>query len=371
MLLHPARGTVQAYGVNYLKPEWRVVDPALRADFAALARVQPGAFFIVDRDRADRRWLVGCYTDVGPMTFYVYDRRAKRATKLFETRPELLRYRFAPMKPVTFRARDGLEIPAYLTLPVGVPAKHLPLVLLPHGGPWYRDEWGFDAFPQWLANRGYAVLQVQFRGSTGFGKAFLNASTGEMGTGGMQHDLTDGARWAVAQGIADSSRVAIMGGSYGGYATLAGVAFTPELYTCGVDIVGPSNLRTLIESFPPYWAPRTRRWLKRIGDVLTDDALNRRISPLFHVDRMRAPLVIGHGANDPRVKITESEQIVKSLRARGHDVTFVVYPDEGHGFGRAANNLDFSGRIEEFLAKHLGGRAEPWTKMEGSTAEVR
>jgi dipeptidyl aminopeptidase/acylaminoacyl peptidase len=254
---------------------------------------------------------------------------------------------------------------------VRVPARKLPLVLVPHGGPWFRDQWFFDPYVQWLANRGYAVLQVNYRGSTGYGKAYINASIHQMGTGAMQSDLTDGVRWAIREGIADSTRVAIMGGSYGGYATLCGVAFTPDLYTCGVDIVGPSNLKTLIESFPPYWGPRKRRWLNRIGDVIGDDALNRRLSPLYHVENIRVPLLIGHGVNDPRAKLAESEQVVHALREHGKSVTFVVYPDEGHGFARPENIQDFNGRVEEFLARHLGGRAEPWRAVKGSSAELR
>jgi dipeptidyl aminopeptidase/acylaminoacyl peptidase len=245
------------------------------------------------------------------------------------------------------------------------------MVVMPHGGPWARDEWGFSLEVQWLANRGYAVLQPQFRGSTGFGNAFVAASNGQMGTGHMQHDITDAVRWAIREGIADPKRVAIMGGSYGGYATLAGLAFTPDVYACGVDIVGPSNLRTLVESFPPYWKPRLKRWLVRMGDVVADSALNRRISPLFHVENIRAPLLIGHGANDPRVKIAESNQVVEAMRRGAREVTYVVYPDEGHGFVRPENVEDFNGRVEEFLAKHLGGRKEPWKEPEGTSAEVR
>jgi dipeptidyl aminopeptidase/acylaminoacyl peptidase len=252
-----------------------------------------------------------------------------------------------------------------------VPAKRLPLVLLPHGGPWARDEWGFQADVQWLANRGYAVLQPQFRGSTGFGNAFVAASTGEMGTGHMQHDLTDGVQWAIEQGIADPKRVAIMGTSYGGYAVLAGLAFTPDLYACGVDIVGPSDMRTSVETFPPYWKPRLRRWLARMGNVLEDDDLNRRISPLYHVDRVRAPLLIGHGANDPRVEISESNQVVAAMRAQAREVTYVVYPDEGHGFARRDNVEDFNGRVEAFLARHLRGRSQPWKQPPGTSAELR
>ena len=371
VMLDPESDAIRAYAVHRMIPEWKVVDPRLEQDFERLRGFRPGLFHVVSRDRDDRRWIVDFESDVDPGGYWIYDRETGAFELLFEKRPGLAAYTFAPMKPVSYEARDGLVIHAYLTLPAGVPAKNLPLVVLPHGGPWARDDWGFQLEAQWLANRGYAVLQPQFRGSTGFGNDFVAASNGEMGTGHMQHDLTDGVRWAIAEGIADPRRVGIMGGSYGGYAALAGLAFTPDLYACGVDVVGPSNLRTMVESFPPYWKPRMKRWLVRMGDVVADSALNRRISPLFHVGSMRAPLLIGHGANDPRVKIAESNQVVEAMRRGGHDVTYVVYPDEGHGFGRRANNEDFGGRVEEFLAKHLGGRAEPWRQVEGASAELR
>jgi dipeptidyl aminopeptidase/acylaminoacyl peptidase len=250
-------------------------------------------------------------------------------------------------------------------------AKSLPLVLNVHGGPWARDSWGLDLEAQWLANRGYAVLQVNFRGSTGFGKRFLHAGDGEWGVGDMQHDLTDAVQWAIQEGIADPMKVAIYGGSYGGYATLAGLAFTPGLYRCGVDIVGPSNIKTLLEAIPPYWAPMKKMFELRVGDVESDEELNRKISPLFHVENIKAPLLIAQGANDPRVNIRESNQMVAAMRARELEVGYVVYPDEGHGFARPENRLDFYGRSEEFLARHLGGRAEPALPVAGASAEVR
>jgi dipeptidyl aminopeptidase/acylaminoacyl peptidase len=367
----PVTYEIQAVGFDYLVPEWRVVDPKITADFEALRKLTPGMFTIDSRDHADQRWIVGTYTDTQPAVFYLYDRTTRKAELLFESMPQLSGYALAPTRQVTYTARDGLAIPAYLTLPVGVEGKNLPLIMHPHGGPWHRDDWGFDAWVQLFANRGYAVLQPNFRGSVGYGKTFINRSTREWGVGAMQHDLTDGVKWAVDQGIADPKRVAIMGGSYGGYATLAGAAFTPELYACAVDLVGPSNVATLFASMPPYWKVRKLRWIKRVGDVENDDALNRRISPLFHADQIRAPLLIGHGANDPRVKLAESDAIVAAARKHGLPVTFVVYPDEGHGFARPENNLDFMGRVEEFLAKYLGGRCEPWRPVKGSTAEVR
>jgi dipeptidyl aminopeptidase/acylaminoacyl peptidase len=269
------------------------------------------------------------------------------------------------------RARDGLDLVCYLTLPPGVPGKSLPMILLPHGGPFYRDRWGLNGMVQWLANRGYAVLQVNFRASAGFGKTFLNAANHQFGDGAVLADLEDALKWSIAQGIADPKRVGIMGGSFGGYATLCGISFKPEYFACAVDVVGPSNLRTLFQAFPSYWKPVKTRWVRRMGDVEHDADLNQRISPLFHVNRVRAPLLIGHGVNDPRVHLSESEQIVAALRARSLPVTFVVYADEGHGFVRPENNMDFFGRVEEFLSQHLGGRCEPWAKVPGSSAELR
>jgi dipeptidyl aminopeptidase/acylaminoacyl peptidase len=336
-----------------------------------LKSAEEGAFLVVDRDHSDRHWIVEYIGDKHASRYYLYDRDKKSLGFLFDAMPRLAGYTLAHMEPSEFTARDGMRIPCYLTLPVGVEARNLPLVLLPHGGPWAQDQWGFDPWGQLLANRGYAVLQVNFRGSTGYGKSHLNAGIGQWGVGAMQHDLTDAVRWAVAQGIADSTRVAIMGASYGGYATLAGLAFTPWLYACGVDMVGPSNVKTTFESFPPYWAVRKKRWVLLVGDVERDEALNRRISPLFHADSIRAPLLIAHGSNDPRVKQTESDAIVEAARRNDLAVTYVVYPDEGHGLARAENNLDFMGRVEEFLAGHIGGRKEPWREVPGSSAQVK
>src|SRR2546423_649200 len=254
------------------------------------------------------------------------------------------------MEPVVIPTRDHLKMVSYITLPAGVPAKSLPMVLLVHGGPWGRDNWGYNGQVQWLANRGHAGLPPHFPASTGLGQKFLHA--GDKGGGGeMQDDLTDAVQWAISQGIADPKRVAIMGGSYGGYATLAGLAFTPELYACGVDIVGPSNAKTLLEATPAYWSTMRKMFNLRIGPVDTDSAFNRRMSPLFHVDAIRAPVIIGQGANDPRVNIRESNQMVEAIRARGLPVEYIVYPDEGHGFVRPENRLDFYGRAEQFLAR--------------------
>jgi dipeptidyl aminopeptidase/acylaminoacyl peptidase len=372
LVRHPETGAIQAYAIEEMKPRWKVVDPSLQKDFDLLAeRFGESNFVIHGRDAKDGRWLVEHESDVHPGTYYVYDRSSGSFELLFHNRPKLQPFPLAEKRVVRYRASDGLEIPAFLTLPRDVEARSLPLIVLPHGGPWHRDGWGFDIESQWLANRGYAVLQPQFRGSTGFGKRYVVASTGEIGPGKMLQDLTDGVQWAIGEGIADPKRIGIMGGSYGGYAVLCGLTFTPEIYACGVDVVGPSNMKTLFQSFPPYWAPRLKRWTNYVGNVIEDEELNKRISPLFHVSNIRAPLLIGHGANDVRVKVEESDRVVAAMRDNERQVTYVVYPDEGHGFARPPNQEDFNGRVEEFLAKYLRGRSEPWKQVAGTTAEVR
>jgi len=371
VIAHPTEHRIQAVEFDYLKPRWEVIDEAIADDLAYLRDLGEGTLIVGDRTLADGRWIVAFQPDDGPTSYYLYQREPRHAERLFVTRPELAEYRLAEMQPLVVTARDGLKLPSYLTRPPGIEGKELPMVLLVHGGPWARDDWGYDAQAQWLANRGYAVLQVNFRGSTGFGKAFLNAGNQEWGVGAMQHDLTDSVRWAVEQGIADPERICIFGGSYGGYATLAGLAFTPDLYACGVDIVGPSHIKTLFESIPPYWAPAKRELVLRVGDVENDQALNRRISPFFHAEQIEAPLMVLQGANDPRVKIAESNQIVAAMREKDLPVTYLVFPDEGHGFARPENRLDAFARIEQFLAEHLGGRAEPVKPIPGSTAELR
>jgi dipeptidyl aminopeptidase/acylaminoacyl peptidase len=306
----------------------------------------------------------------------LYDRPTKRTTFLFTNRQALEGLPLARMHSAVIRARDGLELVSYYTLPAGhgrqttdgksppsvvssLPSP-LPLVLLVHGGPWGRDVWGYHAIHQWLANRGYAVLSVNFRGSAGFGKAFVNAGNLEWGAR-MHDDLLDAVQWAIDAGIADPDRVAIMGGSYGGYATLAGLTFTPETFACGVDIVGPSNLVTLLETVPPYWEPMIKVFTTRVGDHRTEEgrAFLRSRSPLTYVDNIQRPLLIGQGANDPRVKQAESDQIVQAMQAKQIPVTYVLYPDEGHGFARPENNLSFFAVAEAFLAQHLEERFEP------------
>jgi dipeptidyl aminopeptidase/acylaminoacyl peptidase len=371
-LFDPRTGRPQAVAFEYLMREWHALDPAVAPDLRALAALGRGALDIEGRSRDDRLWLVSLSPDDGPRRYVLWRRDTRTAEPLFEPDHAFDGVTLARTDTVTFTARDGLPIPAYLTLPPGVPPTRLPLVLLTHGGPWFRDSWGgIDPDAQWLASRGYAVMQVQFRGSTGFGTRFLNASTHAMGVGGMQHDLDDAVDWAVGRGIADAARVALMGYSYGGYATLAGLAFTPGRYACGVEVCGPSDLKSLIESFPSWWAPRRRRWLLRIGDVVADTTLNRTLSPFFHADAIRSPLLVAQGARDPRVPLALSDALVRTLRAHRVDVQYLVYPDEGHGFGRPENAEDFHARAEAFLARVLGGRAEPAAPVPGSTAELR
>jgi dipeptidyl aminopeptidase/acylaminoacyl peptidase len=305
--------------------------------------------------------LVGVTRDVDPGSVYLYDRRTGEIELQYRSRPDLPSEQLAPMKAFRYKARDGLEIPAYLTLPRGKPVENLPVVVLPHGGPWARDGWGYDPYAQFLANRGYAVFQMNFRGSTGYGKHFLNAGNREWGIGAMQNDITDGVRFLVEKGWADAERIGIFGGSYGGYATLAGVTFTPELYACGIPYVAPSNLITLVESFPAYWRPWLEgSWFKRVGDPEVEadrlDMIER--SPLFKADQIQCPLLVVHGANDPRVKQHESDQIVVALRSKGKDVEYIVAPDEGHGFRAPLNRKALAVAMERFLAKHLGGRLQ-------------
>ena len=304
--------------------------------------------------------IVSVASDVNPGTVYLYHRDDRTLEKLYDSRPELPGDQLAKMRPIRYKARDGREIPGYLVTPKGVAAEKLPTVIVPHGGPWGRDFWGYDSVAQFLANRGYAVMMPNFRGSAGYGKRFLNAGNGEWGTGIMQHDITDGVRHLIDEGISDPHQVAIMGGSYGGYATLAGVTFTPHLYAAGVSIVGPSNIITLLNSIPPYWGPIKQVFMRRVGDP--DDAEDRaRLtsqSPFFHAENIEAPLLIIQGANDPRVKEAESEQIVVALRDLKRPVRYLLAPDEGHGFRGRENRLAMFAEIERFLAEHLDGRLQ-------------
>ncbi len=357
--VHVHRDTREPQIVTVLKDrsQYQVLDPAVADDVAAIRALHPGDPVLVSADDADVTWLVGFTNDAGPIPYYAFDRSARQASFLFEHQPELSRYTLAPMEPFSFTARDGLVIHGYLTFPPGADREGLPAVLNVHGGPWARDVWGYVPEAQWLANRGYLCIQVNFRGSTGYGKAFVSAGDREWGAK-MQDDLTDAVGYTVSRGWADPSRVAIYGGSYGGYAALAGAAFTPDVYRCAVDIVGPSNLKTLIETVPPYWAPMIAQFHRRVGDPATEEDFLRSRSPLSAADKIRIPLLIAQGANDPRVKQAESEQIVQALRDAGIEHEYLLFPDEGHGFAKPENRMRFYAAAERFLARHLGGRAE-------------
>ncbi len=360
ILVHPTSHELEAVSFYKDKEEWQILNPDIADDITAIQAIHPGEFGI-SRTLADDKWLVSFVTDDGPVSYYVYDRSSKTSTFLFTNKPKLEGLSLAGMEPVSYTARDGLTIHGYLTKPVGV-ATAVPTVMLVHGGPWARDTWGYDPEAQWLANRGYAVLQVNFRGSTGYGKAFINAANREW-AGKMHDDLIDGVNWLVEQGISQPDKIAIMGGSYGGYATLVGLTFTPEVFTCGVDIVGPSNLITLMQSIPPYWEPIRANFYHRVGNLDIEPEFLKSRSPLFFVDQIQKPLLIGQGANDPRVKQAESEQIVEAMKQAGKPVEYALYTDEGHGFARPENRLHFYAIAEEFLAKYLGGRSEPMSEM--------
>jgi dipeptidyl aminopeptidase/acylaminoacyl peptidase len=379
-LQDPQTGEIEAYSVNYLKNEWHALDPEIKASLDWLEERLEGEFGIQSRTEDDSKWLVWNDPVVDTSKVYLYDRTAHKLTELYTSRPELEGAPLQPMHPREIPARDGLTLVSYLTLPPGsdpdgdgVPDEAVPMVLLVHGGPWARDGYGFNRAHQWLANRGYAVLSVNFRGSTGLGKDFLNAGNLEWGEA-MHDDLIDAVEWSVNQGIALRDKVAIMGGSYGGYATLAGLAFTPDVFACGVDIVGPSNLETLLESIPPYWEPQVKQFHERMGNPQTPEglALLKERSPLHRANAITKPLLIGQGANDPRVKQAESDQIVSAMQAEGIPVTYVLFPDEGHGFAKPTNNIAFNAVAENFLATCLGGRAEPvGDTLQASTAEIR
>lgn len=306
-------------------------------------------------DDAENKLILRAMSDRTPGSYYLYEKRTDHLQKLADVAPWIVADQMAPMQPITFTTRDNLKLHGYLTLPVGIPAHNLPLVVIPHGGPQARDRWGFIREVQFLANRGAAVLQVNYRGSTGYGKQFTQAGFKEWGRK-MQDDLTDSVRWLIAQGIADPKRVGIYGGSYGGYAALAGLAFTPDLYACGVSYVGPSNLFTLLKTLPPYWEPIRLREYETIGDPEKDKELLRAVSPSLHADKIKVPLFVAQGANDPRVNKAESEQIVVAVRRLGKDVVYMVKDNEGHGFRKEENRFDFYQEMEKFFGKHLGLR---------------
>lgn len=378
-LTHPRERTVQAVAFNYERKAWQIIDERIRADLEHLNTVEDGDVEIASRTLDDDRWIVAYARDDGPVHYYRYDRESKATDFLFTNQEALEGQPLARMHPVVIPSRDGLDLVSYLTLPPdrdldgdGRPDEPLPLVLFVHGGPWARDEWGYHPYHQWLANRGYAALSVNYRGSTGFGKSFINAANQEW-AGAMHDDLIDAVDWAIDQHIADPDRVAIAGGSYGGYATLVGLTFTPEKFACGVDIVGPSSLITLVENVPPYWMPMLPLLTQRVGDPGTEEGREflKSRSPLTYVDHIKKPLLIGQGANDPRVKQAESDQIVEAMQEKEIPVTYVLYPDEGHGFVRPENRLSFTAIAEAFLAEHLGGRVEPiGDDLEGSSLEI-
>jgi len=384
VVLHPTEKRPQAAIATYERLRWHAIDPSLRADLeiieAAAGAAGAADVRLLSRSLDDSRWLVSSAVSDGPLRFWLYDRKKKKLDFLFTNMKALEPLELARMHPVGIDARDGLRLVSYLSLPRATDADRdgrpdkgpLPMVLLVHGGPWSRDSWGLNAQHQWLASRGYAVLSVNYRGSTGFGKRFINAADRQWAAK-MHEDLLDAVDWAVKQKITDKDKVAIMGASYGGYATLVGLTFTPEQFACGVDIVGPSNLVTLLEAAPPYWASEIEMFARRIGDHRTDDGKKLLLSrsPLSFVDKIQRPLLIGQGANDPRVKQAESDQIVKAMQARSIPVTYVLYPDEGHGFMRPENRKSFNAVAEVFLAQCLGGPYEPiGADFEGATISV-
>jgi dipeptidyl aminopeptidase/acylaminoacyl peptidase len=356
-LLHPDTREPQLVLVLKDRADYHVLDPAVQADFDAIRALDAGDPQPVGRDEADATWLVAFINDAGPIRYYAFDRATRTGRFLFDSRPELARYELARMEPFSFTTRDGLTVHGYVTFPPGAGRSGLPAVLDVHGGPQVRDTWGWNPEAQWFANRGYLCIQVNYRGSTGYGKAFVNAGDREWGAK-MHDDLIDAVGHVVDQGWADRDRIAIYGGSYGGYAALVGAAFTPDVFRCAVDIVGPSNLQTLLETIPPYWAPAKAQLYKRVGNPETDKEFLWSRSPLSRARDIRIPLLIAQGANDPRVKQAESEQIVAALAEAGIDHEYMLFPDEGHGFAKPANRIKFYAAAERFLAKYLGGRFE-------------
>jgi dipeptidyl aminopeptidase/acylaminoacyl peptidase len=359
VILHPDTREPELLTVLRERAELEAVDPARVDELARIQAVHPGDPALLGRDHADRTWLLAFTTDDGPVSYYAWDRAAVEATFLFMHQPRLERYQLAKMEPFAFPARDGLQLHGYLSFPPGAARSGLPAVLKVHGGPWWRDAWGFDPEAQWLANRGYLCVQVDYRGSSGYGKAFLNAGDKQWGAA-MHDDLVDAIRFVIEQGWVDPARVAIYGGSYGGYAALLGATFTPDVFRCAVDALGPSNLITLIRSLPPYWKPMlVGLFYNRVGDPNTEPDFLWSRSPLSKVEQVKIPVLIAQGANDPRVKQAESEQFVAAMRDKGIPHEYLLFADEGHGFAKPANRLRFWAAAERFLAEHLGGRYEP------------
>ncbi|WP_198147745.1 S9 family peptidase [Erythrobacter sp. AP23] len=379
ILTEPGNGRPLAAFEEYDEGSWSAIDPAVADDFDKISREADGVFDITSTDRDAQKWIVSVRNSRQPRTYYLYDRASGSLDHLFSAKPELDDYVLAETKPVVIPSQDGLSLVSYLTIPPGSDADEdgrpdtpVPLVLDVHGGPYARDRAGFDPEHQWLANRGYAVLSINFRGSTGFGKAFQNAGDKEW-AGKMHRDLLDGVDWAIAQGIADPDRVSVYGVSYGGYSALLAAAFTPDRFACNVDVVGPVNLVTLFQSTPPYWLAFRAQLMNRVGDPDNPEDVPYLLaaSPISKVDTITKPLLVGQGANDPRVKKAEPDQLVAKARANGIPVTYIVYPDEGHGFARPENRLSFFAASEQFLAQCLGGRAEPFgDDLEGSSIVV-
>ncbi len=355
---HPDTWKIQAVLFRRERTDWVVLDDDIKKDIEMIGELQDGDFFLSSRDDDDTVWIIGFTVDDGPVSYYTWDRGAKRGDFMFYHKPDLAEYKLAKMEPVSFESRDGLTIHGYLTYPPGKPRKNLPMVLNVHGGPWARDTWGYNPEAQWLANRGYVCFQVNYRGSSGYGKDFLNAGNKEWG-GKMHDDLIDAVNWAVEQGIADPDRIAIFGWSYGGYAALVGATFTPDVFACAVAGVGPSNLVSFIETIPPYWTPLLDVFYRRVGNPETEREFLESRSPLFKVDQIKIPMLIAQGANDPRVNKAESDQIVEAMKERGVPCEYLVFEDEGHGFLKAENRLKFYAVAEKFLADNLGGVYEP------------
>ncbi|MBX3157140.1 MAG: S9 family peptidase [Deltaproteobacteria bacterium] len=379
VMIHPTKKDVQAVSFDYLRNSWKVIDKSIGKDLDNLAKLDGGEPRVVSRSLDDNVWLVATTSELHPANYYLWERAKQRGAFLFSSRPELDKQPLVKMHPVEIKARDGLTLVSYLSLPAsadpvgdGKPNTPVPLVLWVHGGPWARDRWGFNVAHQLFANRGYAVLSVNFRGSTGFGKKFLNAGNKQWGKA-MHDDLIDAVAWAVANQVTGKDQTCIGGGSYGGYATLAGVTLTPDAFRCGVDIVGPSNLITLLASIPPYWAPGLANFHMRMGNPESpeDKALMMSVSPVNHAAKIKRPLLIAQGANDPRVKQAESEQIVDAMKKAKLPVTYILFPDEGHGFARPENNIVFFGVAEAFLSAHLGGGYLPLAADELSASTIQ
>jgi dipeptidyl aminopeptidase/acylaminoacyl peptidase len=354
-----------SYKDSKFRRYWK--DKELEKDIATIQKSLPGTEFELLSATADEnKWLFTIYSDTNPGVVYFFDRKTKRLELQYQLRPLIPMRDLAAMQPISYPSSDGLEIPAYIILPKNIESKNLPLIVIPHGGPWSRTSWNYNSTAQFLANRGYAVLMPNFRGSTGYGKNFTNAGNKEWG-GKMQDDISWGVKYLVTKGIADPKRVGIMGGSYGGYATLAGVAFTPELYKAAVSVVGPSSLLSFINTIPPYWEVYRTMFHLRLGNpnIPAEKTLLEKRSPLNSVEKIITPLLVAHGANDPRVKKAESEQLVKALRDRNFPVEYIVAPDEGHGFAKPVNNMALLAAAEKFFAKWLGGRYQ-----ESMTPEV-